>query len=94
MTWEAVQFFERATAPIVFWGWTGRGRLKRIPKIMLVIPRQRKIPAGLSPTIETYPIIKGINVPQSPNAPPNSRTENFFDFSGIVNPFLVSFEIY
>ena len=65
-----------ATVPIVFCGWTGRGRLNRIPKTIFVIPNVRNIPLGLRPTIEIYPIIKGINVPQSPKAPPNSRRLN------------------
>ena len=51
--------------------------LNFIPKIIFVIPKEKKMPAGFKPTIEIYPIINGINVPQSPNAPPNSLKVNF-----------------
>lgn len=59
---------------------------------MLVIPKVKKMPAGFRPTIETYPIINGINVPQSPKAPPNSRKVNFLIFNLGSSSLVVSSE--
>lgn len=80
ITMLGVQLAASEIVPIVFCGCTGNGKLNFNPNIIFVIPKHKKMPAGFSPTMDIYPIINGINVPQSPKAPPNSLIESFLIF--------------